>query len=54
VGAVLGPIAGGAGISSGGDRAPLWCSAVLVACALVVAGTARVATRAPQARTAVR
>jgi DHA1 family chloramphenicol resistance protein-like MFS transporter len=41
VGAVLGPVAGGVGIESAGDRAPLWCSAALVAAALAVAAVAR-------------
>ncbi|GAB3823509.1 DHA1 family chloramphenicol resistance protein-like MFS transporter [Kribbella italica] len=37
VGAVLGPVAGGIGITLTGDRAPLWCSAILVAAALLTA-----------------
>ncbi|MFI8852431.1 Cmx/CmrA family chloramphenicol efflux MFS transporter [Streptomyces sp. NPDC053499] len=53
VGAALGPWAGGVALSAGlGYRAPLWVSALLVALALAVGGTARaVAARRAARRT---
>ncbi|GAA1530298.1 Cmx/CmrA family chloramphenicol efflux MFS transporter [Kribbella lupini] len=54
VGAVLGPVAGGVGITLAGDRAPLWCSAILVASALAVAAAARILARPEPAATALR
>jgi DHA1 family chloramphenicol resistance protein-like MFS transporter len=41
VGAVVGPVAGGIAIALTGDRAPLWCSALLTGTALCVAAVAR-------------
>ncbi|WP_041289825.1 Cmx/CmrA family chloramphenicol efflux MFS transporter [Kribbella flavida] len=40
VGAAFGPVAGGLGITVAGERAPLWCSALLVGVALCVASAA--------------
>ncbi|WP_432946005.1 Cmx/CmrA family chloramphenicol efflux MFS transporter [Kribbella sp. CA-253562] len=54
VGAVVGPVAGGFGIEVAGDRAPLWCSAVLVAAALAVAGVARALARSRRVEPVVR
>ncbi len=54
VGAVLGPVAGGIGITLTGDRAPLWCSAILIATALAVAAAARILARPEPATAALR
>ncbi|MGC4942359.1 Cmx/CmrA family chloramphenicol efflux MFS transporter [Kribbella sp. DT2] len=54
VGAALGPVAGGIGITLTGDRAPLWCSAALVASALAVAAAARALARTARDATVAR